>query len=83
MKEKYESLSLQILRQLASARGLVKISKLKKAELIDLMLAEDEKDKNKEREQTQISESGARKEKEQHSAAPVKAELVPLLSPGW
>ncbi len=74
MKEKYESLSLQILRQLASARGLVKISKLKKAELIDLMLAEDEKDKNKEREQTQISESGVRKEKEQHSAAPVKAE---------
>ncbi len=74
MKEKYESLSLPILRQLASARGLVKISKLKKAELIDLMLAEDEKDKNKEREQLQVSESGTRQEREPNHISAVRTE---------
>lgn len=45
MKEKYESLALAELKEIAKARGLKRISGLKKAELIDLMLAEDEKDK--------------------------------------
>ncbi len=44
MREKYESLSLAILRDLAKARGLKKISALKKAELIERMLQEDEKE---------------------------------------
>ena len=43
MKEKYESLSLAVLRDLAKTRGLKKISTLKKAELIERMLQEDEK----------------------------------------
>ena len=47
MREKYESLSLAILRDLAKARGLKKISTLKKGELIEAMLAEDEKDAKK------------------------------------
>ena len=45
MREKYESLSLSVLRDLAKARGLRGISTLKKADLIQKMLLEDEKEK--------------------------------------
>lgn len=44
MREKYESLSLMILKDLAKARGMKKVSTLKKAELVEAMLKEDEKD---------------------------------------
>ena len=37
MREKYESLSLSVLRDLAKARGLRGISTLKKADLIQKM----------------------------------------------
>ena len=47
MREKYESLSLTILRDLAKARGLKGISAMRKPELIDRMCEEDEKDKQK------------------------------------
>ena len=43
MREKYESLSVAVLRDLAKARGLKGISALKKAELVEAMLAEDER----------------------------------------
>lgn len=45
MREKYESLALADLKEIAKARGMKRISGLKKAELIELMLNEDEKDK--------------------------------------
>lgn len=48
MREKYESLSLASLRDIAKARELKGVSTMKKAEIIELMLAEDEKDKAKE-----------------------------------
>ncbi len=41
MRAKYESLSLAVLRDLAKARGLKKISTLKKGELVEAMLQED------------------------------------------
>ena len=44
MREKYESLSAAVLRELAKARGMKGISTLKKAELVEAMLAEDEKE---------------------------------------
>ncbi|NBJ93127.1 transcription termination factor Rho [Parablautia muri] len=47
MREKYESLALADLKAIAKARGLKGTSTMKKAELIELMLAEDEKDKEK------------------------------------
>ncbi|WP_270210856.1 MULTISPECIES: transcription termination factor Rho [Dorea] len=50
MKEKYESLPLATLKDLAKARGLKGISTMKKAELIERMLEEDEKVKNNEKE---------------------------------
>ena len=43
MREKYESLSLVVLKDLAKARGLKGISTMKKGELIDRMLQEDER----------------------------------------
>ncbi len=45
MREKYESLPLSTLKDLAKARGLKGISTMKKAELIERMLEEDEKEK--------------------------------------
>ncbi len=47
MREKYESLPLATLRDLAKAREMEGISTLKKAELIEAMLEQDEKDKVK------------------------------------
>jgi transcription termination factor Rho len=47
MREKYESLSLVVLKDLAKARGLKGISTMKKGELVELMLSEDERDKEK------------------------------------
>ena len=44
MKEKYESLSVTVLRDLAKARGLKHLSGLKKSELVEVMLAEDKKE---------------------------------------
>ena len=43
MREKYESLSAAVLRELAKARGMKGISTLKKAELVEAMLAEDKR----------------------------------------
>ncbi len=45
MREKYESLSVAVLRDVAKARGLKNLSGLKKSELVELMLREDEKEK--------------------------------------
>ncbi|MCU6763669.1 Transcription termination factor Rho [uncultured Roseburia sp.] len=73
MREKYESLSLAVLRELAKARGLKKISALKKHELIEVMLAEDEKSSAKEKQpevQTAAEEeetAAARKPAEFHN----------------
>ena len=50
MREKYESLALADLKAIAKARGLRGTSSMKKAGLIELMLAEDEKDKEKQEE---------------------------------
>ena len=45
MREKYESLSLGALKEIARARGMKGLSSLKKSELVERMLQEDEKDK--------------------------------------
>ena len=47
MREKYESLPLATLRDLAKAREMVGVSTMKKAELVEAMLEQDEKDKLK------------------------------------
>ena len=52
MKEKYETLPLTTLKELAKARGLKGISTMKKAQVIELMLQEDEKEQEKEKQGT-------------------------------
>ena len=47
MREKYEILSAVVLKDLAKARGIKGITGMKKEELVEAMLAEDEKDKAK------------------------------------
>jgi transcription termination factor Rho len=47
MREKYESLSLTVLRDLAKARNIKSVTTMKKAELVERMLEEDERDKEK------------------------------------
>lgn len=44
MREKYESLSVVALRDVAKARGIKNISTMKKSELVEAMLREDEKE---------------------------------------
>ena len=46
MREKYESLSVAVLRDLAKSRGIEGISAMKKADLVEAMLALDEKEKS-------------------------------------
>ena len=46
MREKYETLSLMVLKELAKSRGMKGISLLRKTELIERMLQEDEKERN-------------------------------------
>lgn len=55
MREKYESLSLSVLRDLAKARGMKGISALKKSDLIERMLQEDQKDETKQQKETENS----------------------------
>ena len=66
MRERYESLPLKELREIAKARGLKSISAMRKSELIDRMCLEDEKDaevKN-EREEKGKKEEKSKKEGE-------------------
>ncbi len=65
MREKYESLPLATLKELAKARGLKGISVIKKADLIELMLSEDEKEK-KEKQDTIKEMSANTGDKEVH-----------------
>ena len=61
MREKYESLSAIVLKDLAKARGLKNVSAMKKSDLVELMLAEDER-QAKEKKETQTRENSAVKE---------------------
>lgn len=62
MREKYESLSLTVLKDLAKARGLKGISTMKKQELVERMLEEDEREMqraDREREHAQETKRAA------------------------
>ena len=73
MREKYESLSAVVLRDLAKARGLKNISGMKKSDLVDLMVAEDERqskeENTKQREQTPQREQAQREQTPQREQA--------------
>ncbi len=64
MREKYESLSAFVLRDLAKARGIKGVSTMKKSELVERMLEEDAKNTNGtvEAEAASVSKTKDRKE---------------------
>ena len=64
-REKYESLPLATLKEVAKTRGLRGISTMKKADLIDLMLQVDEKDSAKEAKEEVKSEKAGTADIEQ------------------
>ena len=65
MREKYESLAVSVLRDLAKARGIKNFSTMKKAELVEAMLAKDEQEK---------TENGAAEKPAQEKTAEKTAE---------
>ena len=68
MREKYESLAVAVLRDLAKARGIKGVSSMKKADLVEAMLAQDEIDaKEAAAKETPAKETESK-------AAPAKAE---------
>ena len=80
MREKYESLALVDLKAVAKARGLRGISAMKKDELVEAMLAADEKDKAEGRSAAQpkgVIGTKATDRKETKSKEEVKAKEEP------
>lgn len=80
MREKYDSLSLGALKEIAKARGLKGISTLKKSELVERMVQEDEKDR-KAAEQKKQEETGAETtvERKAESRTEVREERKPAV----
>jgi transcription termination factor Rho len=58
-RERYESISLHDLREIAKNRGMRRISTLKKAELIDAMMQKDEEEAKALREEKKAQRSRA------------------------
>ena len=74
MKEKYESLPLVQLKELAKVRGLKGTSGMKKAELVEAMLAEDERVKKQEEEKAaKVAEPQQTRE---HNSRPMRKRIV-------
>ena len=71
MREKYESLALHDLKEIAKARGMKGISAMKKAELVEAMLALDEKEASEKK--GKEKEKEREKEREKEKAAPESA----------
>ena len=79
MREKYESLSVGILKELAKARGIKGVSVMKKNDVVEAMLALDEKEEQEKRSTAKenvreytkdtAKESGVEPEAEKNAAA--------------
>ncbi|MCI5493277.1 MAG: transcription termination factor Rho [Lachnospiraceae bacterium] len=62
MREKYESLSVTVLRDIAKTRGIKHTSTMKKAELVEAMLAEDAKTASVPQEEAKVQEEKTEQE---------------------
>lgn len=83
MREKYESLSLAALRDIAKARKLKGVSTMKKSELIELMLEQDEKDKAKEVKEEIKNEKAGVADIEQLDSGMVARGIIEVLPDGY
>ena len=82
-REKYESLPLATLKELAKARGLKGVSTLRKSELIDEMLKEDEKDSTKEAKEEVKNEKAGTADIEQLDSGNTVAGILEVMSDGF
>lgn len=69
MREKYESLSLATLKDLAKVRGLKGVSTLRKPELIERMLQEDQLENEENNKKAEKKEPDKKAEEEEHKKA--------------
>lgn len=83
MREKYESLSLGSLKEVAKARGLKGISTLKKSELVERMVEEDRKEKEVEKKVTEIKSSKAPMEQSELDSGITVKGILEVLSDGY
>ncbi len=83
MREKYESLSLAALRDVAKARKLKGISTMKKSDLVELMLEQDEKDKIKEVKEEIKNEKGGVADIEQLDSGVAAHGIIEVLPDGY
>ncbi|NLG03430.1 MAG: transcription termination factor Rho [Clostridia bacterium] len=65
MKEKYESLSLAVLRDLAKARAIKGTSTMKKADVIEAMLKEDAKEQEEKAQEERVQEEKSQEQNAQ------------------
>ena len=72
MREKYESLSLGALKEVAKGRGLKGISTLKKSELVERMVEEDQKEKSMENKTVETKSAENQTEEAKSSRAPME-----------
>ena len=82
MREKYESLPLAELKAVAKARGIKGISTMKKDEVIEVMLQEDEKEK-KEKEAKEAKESGVAPEIAQLDSGITVSGILEVMADGF
>ncbi len=83
MREKYESLSLAALRDIAKARKLRGVSTMKKSELIEVMLEQEEKDKAKEVKEEIKNEKGGMADIEQLDSGVLAHGIIEVLPDGY
>ena len=80
MREKYETLSVTVLRDLAKSRGIKGLTGLKKEQIIEKMLEEDEKDKKdkKENESNNNDDKDSDEKRDEAELTAVKEDLSSL-----
>ncbi len=77
MREKYESLSLAVLRDLAKARGIKGVSSMRKQEVVEAMLAQDEIDEaERSRAEKQLTAAEQQPESSPEEAGPENEQQI-------